>query len=155
VVFVLIDQIIGNGLLMLGVGLLAFSPWLFVIHRKVYGRSMSIAEARRELPRAGRAGGYVTLTGFALIVIFMLTQTVEGVRVTSSDGDTSVFTYVQVGRTALELFGRNLVTAVVFSMIFLSIVFAEWRDMQALRPDVRAEQDMEMQALSRYADPGG
>jgi hypothetical protein len=50
------------------------------------------------------------------------------------------------------VFGRNLVTAVVFSMVFLSMVFAEWRAAQQVRPDIKAEHDMEMQALRRYAE---
>jgi len=152
VVFVLIDQIVGNFLLVVGVGVLAFTPWLFVLRRKIYGRSMSIAEAQAELPKAGRLGGYLTFAGFALVVIFMLTAKVEGMRVVGSDSNKAVFSYLQVGRTAVEVFGRNLITAVVFCMIFLSMVFAEWRAMQELRPDIRAEHDMEMQALRRYTD---
>ena len=152
VVFVLIDQIIGNFLLVVAVGLLAFTPWLIVIRRRVYGRAMSIAEARAELPKAGRLGGYLTLAGFALIVIFLFTAKVEGMHVVGSDESSGVFTFLQVGRTALELFGRNLVTAVVFCMIFLSMVFAEWRAMQQMDPQTRAEHDMEMNALRRYAE---
>jgi hypothetical protein len=154
VVFVLIDQIVGNVLLILGVGLLAFSPWLFVIKRRVYGRSMSIAEARQELPKAGRLGGLLTLGAFALIIIYLLTAKVapSNMRVIGTDDKKSVFTVLQVLRTAVEVFGRNLVTSVVFCMIFLSMVFAEWRATQAMRPEVRAEHDMEMNALRRYTE---
>src|SRR5205823_988721 len=82
--------------------LLAFTPWLFVLRRKIYGRSMSIAEAQAELPKAGRLGGYLTFAGFALVVIFMLTAKVEGMRVVGSDSNKAVFSYLQVGRTAVE-----------------------------------------------------
>jgi hypothetical protein len=152
VLFVLIDQAVGNGLLLLGVGLLAFSPWLFVLRRRTYGRAMSIAEARAELPKAGRLGGIVTAAGFCLIVLFLLTAKVEGMKVVGTGEHDGVFTLVQVGRTGIELFGRNLVTAVVFCIIFLSMVFAEWRSAKELSPEVQAEHDMEMHALRRYAE---
>ena len=156
VVFILIDQIVGNFLLVVAIGLMAFSPWLFVLRRRVYGRAMSIAEARVELPKAGRLGGYITVAALALLTIWMLTAKVENTKILGSgskvDAGGAAFSYVQAARTALEVFGRNLVTAVVFAMIFLSMVFAEWRAGQQLSPETRAEHDREMHALRRYAE---
>ena len=51
--------------------LLAFVPWLFVIKRRVYGRSLTAAEAQTELPNASRIGGLLNLTAVALIAISM------------------------------------------------------------------------------------
>jgi hypothetical protein len=62
VTFVLIEQIAGSALLILGVALLAFAPWLYVIHRKVYARSMSHAEAGVEMARAARPSRWIMLS---------------------------------------------------------------------------------------------
>jgi hypothetical protein len=150
VVFVLFDQIIGNALLLIAVGLLAFTPWLFVIHRKVYGRPLSTAEARTELARAGRWGGWLTLVGIVLLAIYALTAKVAGQHVVGSDSDTAFFTYVAVLRTVGEAISRGLVTAVVFSMIFLYVVYSEWRMTIEIAGDIKAEYDSQVRALERY-----
>ncbi|MDT4920913.1 MAG: hypothetical protein QOI15_1815, partial [Pseudonocardiales bacterium] len=78
VVFVLIDQILGDAVLLVGIALLALAPWLFVIHRNVYGRPLSVAEADSELTRASRWGGWITWAGIAFVVIFALSSKVNG-----------------------------------------------------------------------------
>jgi hypothetical protein len=149
VVFVLIVQIVGNGLLLAAVAILAFTPWLFVIYRKVYGRPLSVAEARTELARASRLGGWLMLCALSLIVVFALTAEVSNVRVLGS-GDDAVFSYVQVLRTVGEVLSRGLVTTVVFSSIFLGMVFSEWRETSSLTGDVKREHDEQMAALQHF-----
>jgi hypothetical protein len=41
-------------------------------------------------------------------------------------------------------------TTVVFSMIFVNMVFAEWRSLATTSAEARAEHDAEMQTLQRY-----
>ena len=149
VVFVLIEQMVGNGLLLVGVGLLAFSPWLFVIHRKVYGRPMSVAEAAKELPRASRFGGFFLIGGLALIAIYVVTAKVNGRDVVGT-GDSAFFSYVDVLRALGEVISRTLVTTVVFSAIVLSMIFAEWRVGRSMPPEIQAEHDSQMRAIERY-----
>lgn len=150
VVFVLIDQIIGDAVLLLGVGLLAFSPWLFVIFRKTYGRPLSTAEAATELPKASRFGGLLFAGGLVLIAVFLFHSQVGQMDMIGSDDKKAFFTYLQVGQTLIEVFGRMLVTTVVFSAIVLSMVFAEWRTSRSMRPDIRQEHETQMQAIERY-----
>jgi hypothetical protein len=149
VVFVLIEQIAGNGLLLVGVGLLAFAPWLFVIYRKVYGRPLSVVEAAKELPRASRFGGFFLFGGLALIAIYVVTAKVQGHRVIGS-GDSAFLSYTDVLRAIGEVVSRTLVTTVVFSAIVLSMVFAEWKTARSMRPDIRQEHDEQMHAIDRY-----
>jgi len=149
VVFVLIEQMVGNGLLLVGVGLLAFSPWLFVIYRKVYGRPMSIAEAAKELPRASRFGGFFLTGGLVLIVIYVLTAKVNHRDVVGS-GNSAFFSYVDVLRAVGEVISRTLVTTVVFSAIVLGMIFAEWRVNRTMAREVQEEHDSQMQAIERY-----
>jgi hypothetical protein len=155
VVFVLVDQIVGNALLLLAVGILAFTPWLFVIHRKVYGRPLSMAESRTELARASRAGGWLTLAGIGILAIYGLTAKVQGAHVVGGNTHKSYFSYVQVLRTLGEVLSRGLVTAVVFSTIFLYLVYAEWRTMTQMSGEIRREHDEQIGALQHYmARPG-
>jgi hypothetical protein len=155
VVFVLIDQIVGNGLLMVGVAILAFIPWLFVIYRNVYARPLSILEAKTELARASRAGGWLMGVAILCIVIFMLTAKVEQFKVLGSNNNDAVFSYVDVGRTLVEVLSRSIVTTVVFCTVFLQMIYADWMAMHGLRGDIRREHDTEMMALERYIRRGG
>jgi hypothetical protein len=150
VVFVLIDQAVGNGLLLVGVGLLAFTPWLFVINRRVYGRPLTVDQANTELARASRWGGWLTTIGIGLVAIFVFTQRVAGTKIIGGDTTHAVFTYVQVLRTVGEVLSRGLATAVVFSTIFLYAVYAEWRLLSTMRGDLRREYDAQVGALERY-----
>ena len=73
VVFVMIDQLVGNPALLLAVGLFAATPMLFVVHRRHYTRAMTAEQARRELGRASRIGGVLTLAGIAFVLVFVFT----------------------------------------------------------------------------------
>lgn len=154
VVFVLIIQMVGNVLLLIAVAILAFTPWLFVIYRHVYGRPLSIAQARTELPRASRLGGWLLLIALSLITIFAFTAKVSSYPVLGSGRD-SVFSYVQVLRTVGEVISRGLVTTVVFSSIFLGMVYAEWRASSAFTGDIRREHDEQMTALRQFFEHRG
>jgi hypothetical protein len=149
-VFVAVLQIAGNFLLTVGVGLWAFTPWLFVIHRHVYGRPLSVEDARTQLPRASRLGGWLTAGAFVLIGIAAFTKKVAGLSVLGVHSDSSFFTYTQVLRMFAEYMSRNLVAAVVFSAIFLYVVQAEWRTTVRMSGDLRAEHDAQMRALEQY-----
>jgi hypothetical protein len=160
VVFVIFEQVLGNPLLLIGVAILAFTPWLFVIHRKVYGRPMSYEEARVELPRVSKLGGWLTLGAFVVIVLFVLTGKVDSggaqgsLKILGSSDDVdngaAFFGYLDALRTVAEVFGRSLLTAVVFSTIFLVLTFTEWQNIQRTSAQVRAEHDGQMYALQRY-----
>ncbi|MDT4917094.1 MAG: hypothetical protein QOH89_1794 [Pseudonocardiales bacterium] len=150
VVFVLIDQILGDAVLLVGIALLALAPWLFVIHRNVYGRPLSVAESDGELTRASRWGGWLTLGGIVFLAIFMIEGKVGQEHVVSGDSDKSFFTYVDVLRTVGEVLARGMVTAVVFSTIFLFLVYAEWRMMTQFTGDIKTEHDAQISALERY-----
>ena len=152
VVFVLVDQLVGDGLLLVAVAVLAFTPWLFVIHRKVYGRPLSTEESRTELARASRGGGWLTLAAIALLVIYVFKAKVGDKHVVGANSDSATFTYVQVLRTVGEVLSRGMVTAVVFSTIFMYLVYAEWKTMTQLRPDIRHEHDEQIGALQHYLD---
>jgi hypothetical protein len=45
---------------------------------------------------------------------------------------------------------RGLVTAVVFSTIFLFVVYSEWRRMTEYQGQIKAEHDAQISELERY-----
>ncbi|MCL2780905.1 MAG: hypothetical protein FWD74_05350 [Actinomycetia bacterium] len=152
VVFALLDQIVGNGLLMVAVALLAFSPWLYVIYRGIYGRPMSSEQARSELPRANRFGSWLLLLAVFFIVIFALTAKVGQTPVVGS-GD-AVLSYTQVLLVGSEVFSRAMVATVVFATLFLNMVHAEWRAANAIDGDLRREHNERMTELSGHLQRG-
>ena len=124
IVFVLVDQLIGNGLLVLGVGLIAIVPLLFVVYRQTYTRPMTAAEAERDLGRASRTSLLVTAAGISCIVLYALTGRYLGHRIVGSHGLLSV---TMLARSAVEYIGRSLVAAAVFTMVFVYMTIADWR----------------------------
>jgi len=118
----------------------------------VYGRPLSLDEARTALPRASRLGGWLTIAGIVILTIYALTARVgqSDTHVLGSDSNTSFFTYIQVIRTIAEVLSRGMVTAVVFSTIFLYIVHAEWRMTREIRGEVQQEYHSQLTALERY-----
>jgi hypothetical protein len=151
VVFVLIEQIAGNLLLVVGVVLLAFTPWLFVINRRIYARSMSNAEATMEMARAARPSRWLMLAATACIVIVAVSSSVGARRVVGRHDEDSVFTYVEISRTGIEVIGRSLITTVVFCLILLNMVYADWRNNETMSPEIRREHEREMLELQKFA----
>ena len=143
IVFVLVDQLIGNGLLVVGIGLIAIVPLSFLLYRKTYTRPMSAAEADVELGRVNSKSLIVTYLGVACIVLYALTARFLGHRIVGHNGLLSV---TMLARSAVEYVGRRLVATVVFTIMFVYMTVADWRLEQA---DVdRAQHDAEMQHLS-------
>jgi hypothetical protein len=134
VLFVLSEQISASALLILGVALLAFAPWLYVINRKVCARSMSHAEAGVEMARAARPSRWIMLGGAACIVIVAAQAHVGEKKLVGESDDVARFTYLDVSRTGIEIIGRSLITTVVFCLIVLNMVHAEWRNNQTMTP---------------------
>jgi hypothetical protein len=151
VMFVLIEQIAGSLLLVFGVALFAFAPWLFVINRRIYARSMSNAEATVEMARAAKPSRWIMLSAAACIVVVAATSKVGARKVVGRNDEESVFTYLDISRTGIEVIGRSLITTVVFCLILLNMVYADWRNNQAMSPEIRSEHEREMGELQKFA----
>ncbi|MEQ1873682.1 MAG: hypothetical protein ABL953_08155 [Ilumatobacteraceae bacterium] len=143
IAFVIVNQLIGNGVLVLGIGLIAVVPLLFLFHRKTYTRPLSPAEADEELGRANRIGWIVTYAGVACIVLYALTARFLGRRIVGPDG---VLTVTMLVRSGVEFFGRHLVATAVFTIMFVFMTVADWRLEQS--DTDRAAHDNDMRSLS-------
>ncbi len=136
VALVLLIQLSGNVLLVLGALALAGSPWVYVQQRRHYLGPVMDDESSAALDSAQRIYGALTLAGVGAIVLWAFTAKVNGVAVLGS-GDEAVFDYVTAARSMAEVLARSYATTVVFAHIFLTLTMASWRTARAVASDPR------------------
>jgi hypothetical protein len=91
------------------------------------------------------------LAATACIVIVAVSSSVGARRVVGRHDEDSVFTYVEISRTGIEVIGRSLITTVVFCLILLNMVYADWRNNETMSPEIRREHEREMLELQKFA----
>jgi len=136
VALVLLIQLSGNVLLVLGALVLAASPWVYVQQRRHYLGPVMDDESSAALDKAQRIYGVLTLAGVGAIVLWAITAEVNGVPVLGS-GDEAVFDYVTATRSVAEVLARSYATTVVFAHIFLTLTVSSWRTSRAVASDPR------------------
>lgn len=133
---VLVMQLAGNGVLLVGMLLIVCAPWLYVIKAKLFVGVWDDL-AKEQVQRFQRIIGITTLTGFLLVIIWMFTAEVSGVHIVGSDneddgytGETNMYllTYGQALRMIIETVGRLLVTTVLFCDGILRMSVTNWMD---------------------------
>lgn len=126
VALVLITQLLGTGLLLVGTLLLVCGPWVHVWRRRLY-TGISTAESEAELDKTQNVTGTIALAGFAVILVWALTAKVSGLRPIGS-GEDATLNYVDGGRLAIEAVARVLLSTVVFTSILLRMTLTDWRN---------------------------
>ena len=119
---VVLIQLVGNGLLVVGAVLLTLNPWIYVAFRKWYVASYDSVQERR-LDRVQRAAGFFNVLGFLLVLIWALSSGVLGDVI----GWGSAVRFVVLG------FGNGLVTSLVFCDAFLRMTVTNWKSDKARR----------------------
>jgi hypothetical protein len=103
------------------------------------------------MARAARPSRWIMLGGAACIVIVAAQAHVGEKKLVGESDDVARFTYLDVSRTGIEIIGRSLITTVVFCLIVLNMVYAEWRNNQTMTLEIRNEHEAEMSELLKFA----
>ncbi|MCC6382109.1 MAG: hypothetical protein IT304_06335 [Dehalococcoidia bacterium] len=149
VAFIVIDQIAGNALLILGLALFAFSPWLYVIFARSYIDPLTTYGDRLGLIKAQRISSLVWLGALILIVVWALTADVNGVSLVGT-GDGSLLKPWDAALRVMEVFSRSLVTALVFAHVFMQFNRHSWLRARRFHGTAAAERyDGTMNELDR------
>lgn len=126
VALILMDQLAGNPLLLIGTLLIASTPFVHVAVSKLYVQPLTAEVQLRALDRAQRRAGVVSLSGVLLLVIWALTTDTLGIRVVGGGGDAMLSPFIAVLRV-VEFIARLLITTAVFSHLLLQFTEAQWR----------------------------
>lgn len=126
---VVILQLAGNFLLILGSLLLTINPWVYVVFRRLLV-TVSTEESEKRLDLLQRCIGLSNLVGFVLIIIYII----------SSSEITEYINTAGVVRFALVGFSRTIITTVLFGDVFLRMSITNWKRDGERRDDNRGQQ---------------
>jgi len=113
---VVVLQLAGNVLLILGTILLTINPWTYVVFRRLLV-AVSTPTTERRLDLLQRCTGISNLIGFLLIILYVISS--EEIR-----------QYIEVAgivRLAVVSWSRTIVTTVLFCDIYLRMTVTQWK----------------------------
>ncbi len=156
VLFIAVNQVIGNLLLLAGVAVLLAAPLVYVARARLFVRPLT-AERRASLARVQWAFLGCAFLGAALIVAYLLTKTLgpyplldvhTPLHLVGFDENTSLMRPWKLVRFFIEYLGRTFFITVVAADLLLRATVASWRHEQAFaKTDEAADHERRMQEL--------
>ncbi|HZY90484.1 MAG TPA: hypothetical protein VFE78_37020, partial [Gemmataceae bacterium] len=147
VLFIAVNQVIGNLLLLAGVALLLAAPLVYLARAGLFVRPLT-ASRRASLARVQWAFLGCAALGAALLVAYLLTKTVGGVHLVGTDPDTSLVRPWKLVQFFIEYLGRTFFITVVAADLLLRATRASWRHQQAFAKTAEAaDHERRMQEL--------
>jgi len=126
VAMIIVEQLAGNALLMIGILLLAVSPFVHVFAARLYVLPLTDAAEVRRLDTVQRRAGIVTVVGGLMLVIWALTARFGDAPLIGSAPE-ALLDHKTALLRVFELVFRVLVTTAVFSHLVLQITETSWR----------------------------
>ncbi len=156
VLFIAVNQVIGNLLLLAGVAVLLAAPLVYVARARLFIRPLT-AERRPALARVQWAFLGCTFLGAALLVAYLLTKTLgpyplldirKPLHLVGFDKSTSLVPPWKLVRFFIEYLGRTFFITVVAADLLLRATLASWRHEQAFaKTDEAADHERRMREL--------
>jgi hypothetical protein len=147
VLFIAVNQVIGNLLLLLGVAALLSAPLVYLARARLFVRPLHAAR-RPSLARVQWAFLGCTFLGAALLVAYLLTKEVFGVHLVGTDKETSLMRPWKLVQFFIEYLGRTFFITVVAADLLLRATLASWRHEQAFaKTDEAADHERRLQEL--------
>lgn len=144
VAMVLIGQIAGTPLLLIGTVLIAASPVVHMRANDLYVRALTDPEQVSRLGAVQKRAAIISILGSAAIVVWAFTAEFAGNRIIGT-GDNDLLDPLTGALRLLELLARLLITTAVFSHVILQMTEAHWRHERGFhtsRESVTYEQQM-------------
>ena len=156
VLFIAVNQVIGNLLLLAGVAVLLSAPLVYLARARLFVRPLT-AERRVSLARVQWAFLGCTFLGAALIVAYLLTKTLgpypllgldRPIHLVGTDPNTSVMGPWKLVQFFIEYLGRTFFITVVAADLLLRATVASWRHEQAFaKTDEAADHERRLREL--------
>jgi hypothetical protein len=128
---VIVIQIVGNGVLFAGMVLIVAAPCLYVVWSDLFTGNWRKVEKLTQVRTKQQIIALVTLAGYGLFLLWGFTADESGIKPIgekTSEFDETVYllSYSQAFRIILDLFGRMLVTTILFSDAILRVTLQNW-----------------------------
>jgi hypothetical protein len=115
---VVVIQLAGNWLLVLGAVILTVNPWIYVVFRRLYVTSGIDDKLEARVDVVQKVAGLSSMVGFVMVLVWALSSGVIG----------SIFSVGQLVTFLFRGFGNGLVTSIVFCDSFLRMTVSNWRN---------------------------
>ncbi len=156
VALIVVEQVGGNSLLLVGIALLTASPFVHVFAARLYVLPLTTDGLVRRLATVQRWAGLLTVSGAVLIVVWALTARFADSPIVGSAGDDALIDHNTAVLGSLELIGRVLITTAVFSHLLLQMTEASWRiDRGVDDPDAARRHQEQMEQVDRTLRAAG
>lgn len=150
VAVVLVEQLAGNALLLVGILLLAASPFVHVFAGRLYVLPLTAERDVRRLDAVQRRAGLLTFGGAVMLVIWALTARFGDSALIGSVADGAILDHKTALLRVFELISRVLITTAVFSHLLLQMTEASWRfDRGFSDPEASQRHEQQMAQVER------
>jgi hypothetical protein len=156
VIFIAVNQVIGNLLLLAGVAILLSAPLVYLARAPLFVRPLATTAQRRALGRVQWVFLSCTLLGATLILAYLLTKTLgpypdlgidKPIHLLGLDKYSPIKPWKLV-RFLIEYLGRTFFITVVAADVLLRATLASWRHQQAFAKTAEAaDHERRMQEL--------
>lgn len=132
VIFVAVNQIASDPVFLIGMFLVMAAPFLFVARADVFTRPLLTEDDYNRMRRVQRIIGGITVSAGILLLFYLSTQQVLGVRLIGLDEKTSVFRPIDLAGFVIELLGRSLFMTLLGADLFMRMNLAAWKHERTL-----------------------
>lgn len=152
VIFVGFYQAAGDTVLLLGMLLFIAAPFLYIIRADAFTRPLLTETDYQRMRGVQRIIGIVTMLAGVLLLYFILTQDLFGVRIIGFDAHTSLLTPLDLIEFGVEIIGRSMFMMLLGADLFMRMNLAAWKNQRDLAASpAAARYDNAMGALEQVA----
>ena len=133
VVSVAANQVFGDPLLLAGLLLFIGSSLIFGIRMDVFTRPLVNEKDYRQMFGVQRVAGLMTMAAGVLILIFVQSHDVFGIRLLGLDSKTSLLQPIDLVELFLETIGRAMFMTVLGADFFMRMNLTAWKSTRSFR----------------------
>lgn len=152
VIFIAFYQAAGETTMLAGMLLFIAAPFLYILRANVFTRPLLTEDDVRRMRGVQQMITGVTLLAGGLLLYFMLTQELFGVRIVGLDAESSLLTPLDLVEFGVEIIGRSMFMMVLGADLFMRMNLAAWKNQRDLAGSpATARYDQTMTALEQVA----
>ena len=132
VIFVAANQIASDPIFLIGMFLFLAAPFLYVVRAEAFTRPLLSNDDFLQMRRAQRMIGGITALAGLLLITYLATQEVMGIRLIGLDEKTSVLRPIDLVGFLLELISRSMFMTLLGADLFMRMNLSAWKHSQTL-----------------------
>lgn len=153
VIFIAINQITSESLLLISMFLLAAAPFIYVFRADVFARPLTTEADFLRMRRVQQVVTGVTALAGLLLVVYLAPQQYLGIHLVGLDVKTSLLGPLDIAGFLLEFIGRSLFMTVLGADLFMRMNLSTWQHHRTLAGSSAAEgYDRVMGAMEQISE---